>query len=346
MSETSLRRLRTNNGKEYELPLFMPVYQSNLGMVDLESARVSCSFEACIINAFFLYKNRELRQRFKDGLTLREHIQFPDLIMTDSGAFQGFARPLLLSNTSIIKFQEQIGADIASPLDLVTPPGNSRRIAEKKMHATLKRIEEGQRHVSRTVLAGVQQGGRFPDLRRENMERLMELGCRYIALGSLVPFFTKNHDLTFVGKVIKDARAIAGPDVPIHVYGAGDPVELPLMVAMGADIFDSSSYAHYARRSQYMTPFGALTDIGALASGEFVCGCELCRQAESPLSVCQNVNALAAHNLWTICMTIRKAKERLLTGQLNRSIDETLLVHQRWFPDSRLAASWSELNGS
>ena len=344
MSETSLRKLQTNSGREYELPLFMPVYQSNLGLVDLESARVSCGFQACIINAFFLYKDRGLRQQFDAGLSLRDYVQFPDLIMTDSGAFQGFARPLLLSNASIIRFQEQIATDVASPLDLVTPPGNSRTVARKKMESTLKRIAQGQKLVSGSILAGVQQGGRFLDLRRENMERLMELGPKYIALGSLVPFFTNNHDLTFVGTVIRDARKIAGPEVPMHVYGAGDPVELPLMAAMGADIFDSSSYAHYARRGDYMTPYGAVPDVSLLSAGEYVCECDACSQAASLANVFEDVNSLAAHNLWTICWTIREVKERLKAERLHEWIDGNLRLHQHWFPESQLSASWSALN--
>jgi 7-cyano-7-deazaguanine tRNA-ribosyltransferase len=329
---------------EYRLPLFMPVYQSNTALVTLDNARRSCDIQACMVNAYFLYKNRELRRAFKDGLSLREHVGFPGLLMTDSGAFQGFARRLLLSNSTIIKFQEQIATDISSPLDIVTPPGDSRRVAKDKMTATLKRIAEGLQLVSHSVLTGVQQGGRFRDLRRQNMEQLVSLGCRYIALGSLVPFFNANHDLTFVGQVIRDARSLAEQDVPLHVYGAGDPVELPVMVAMGADVFDSSSYAHYARRGQYMTPFGALSQPGRLTSGEYVCGCGPCQNSSSPDLVFQDVNALAAHNLWTICMTIRKVQDLLVEGRLHAWIDETLKIHQAWFPESRLTASWSALN--
>ena len=69
----------------------------------------------------------------------------------------------------------------------------------------------------------------------------MELDPKYVAIGSLVPFFNVNHDLSFVGAVLRDARQVMGPDIPMHVYGAGDPCELPFMVALGANVFDSSS---------------------------------------------------------------------------------------------------------
>lgn len=337
-----VRVLRTGRGQQYALPLFMPVYQSNAALFPLHVADAACSIDACMVNAYFLYKNRDTRRAFQDGLTLRQHVQFPRLLMTDSGAFQGFARKLLLSNRVIIKFQEQIQTDIASPLDLVTPPGDSRAVARQKMDATLKRVAEGLPLVNDSLLTGVQQGGRFPDLRIACLERLMELNCRYLALGSLVPFFTRNHDLTFVGKVIRDARQVAG-DVPMHIYGAGDPVEIPLMVAMGADVFDSSSYVHFARRRFYMTPYGALPDPGPLLAGEYTCGCAPCRAADSPAAVFADEARLTAHNLWTICDTMRVIREKLAAGQLDQWIDHVLDIHMQWFPASRLAASWAAL---
>lgn len=337
------RTFRTRRGQEFDLPLFMPVYQTNSALVEVDTMIRTCDIQALIVNAYFLYKNREMRQRFENGLTLREYVGFPGLLMTDSGAFQGFARKLYLDNVKIIKFQDKIQTDVSSPLDLVTPPGDSRSVAEKKMLSTLKRIEKGIPHTEHSLLAGVQQGGRFLDLRKINIERLVDFGCRYMALGSLVPFFTGHHDLTFVGQVIRDARSIAGPEVTIHVYGAGDPVDLPIMAALGADIFDSSSYAHYARRGAYMTPYGAVKDISLLESGEFVCECEAC-QANHPAVVAQNENDLAAHNVWTICMTVRRIRNLIAQNRLDSWIDQMLPIHQNWFPDSRLGESWSQLN--
>ena len=81
--------------------------------------------------------------------------------------------------------------------------------------------------MAKNTLAGVQQGGRFLDLRRQSVESLMEIGVEYLAIGSLVPFFNKRRNLKFVGDVLRDARRISGPEMPMHVYGAGDPVELP-----------------------------------------------------------------------------------------------------------------------
>ncbi|MEX2188729.1 MAG: hypothetical protein WD875_18110, partial [Pirellulales bacterium] len=117
------RFITTPRGRRHALPLFLPVCQLNDPFVPMDVLRDEMRVDGGIINAYFLYKQRELRDRFDDGLTLREYVGLCDgLLVTDSGAFQGFVRKLFLSNKTIVAFQERIGTDVSSPLDLVTPP--------------------------------------------------------------------------------------------------------------------------------------------------------------------------------------------------------------------------------
>jgi 7-cyano-7-deazaguanine tRNA-ribosyltransferase len=195
----------TVDGTAYPTPLFLPVFQYGNPYISTELLENEFSVKGLITNAFFLYKERELKKTVLEQ-GIRNFLDFKGLIVSDSGAFQQFSGPLYLSNTKIIKFQQDIGVDVLSPLDLITPPGDNRTIATKKLEATLKRIERGLTLVDRAILIGVQQGGRFLDLRRQALEKLVELGVQYIALGSLVPMFTRNHNIEFVSNVIKQAR--------------------------------------------------------------------------------------------------------------------------------------------
>jgi queuine/archaeosine tRNA-ribosyltransferase len=342
------RVLRTRRGLEVELPLFLPVFRPGTTVVGPGAWEGSPLIRGCMANAFFLYKDRTMRRRFAEGLTLAEHLAprgggaFDGLLCTDSGAFQGFRGKLFLANRKIVAFQDAIGADVAAPLDLVTPPGDKRSVAERKLAKTQKRIREGLGIAEHCLLAGIQQGGRFMDLRRRAVDELVEMGVEYLGLGSLVPFFNKNHDLAFVGAVIRDARAAAGPDLPMHVYGAGDPCELPFMAAMGADIFDSSSYAHFANAGWYMTRFGALSRPDRVAAGEYACACPACAET-SPRDIFASRDALTLHNLWTICDTVDRMRVCVLAGSLDAMLDEVLAVHTEWFPGSALASSWEAL---
>jgi 7-cyano-7-deazaguanine tRNA-ribosyltransferase len=213
------------------------------------------------------------------------------------------------------------------------------------MNATHSRVREAKSIVRRSTLAGVQQGGRFLDLRRRSAEALVAIGVQYIAIGSLVPFFNRKKNLGFIGNVLRDARAIAGPEIPIHVYGAGDPAELPFFVALGADIFDSSSYGHYAVGGWYMTSFGAINQPDRIAAGEYRCGCHVCSVATSPGAVFSDKSALAAHNLWTILETIRRVRRALSENGLSLLLSEILAQHMEWFPKSELGKSWESLHG-
>jgi len=335
--------ITARNGSTHDLPILLPVYHPVLSPVPMDLWETEFDVRGCIVNAFFLYKDRELRKEMKAGKRIQEHIRFSGLVMTDSGAFQGFQGKLYLENKTIVRFQEMIGSDSISPLDLVSPPGEKRTVAQKKWGRTLIRVQEALDIVEEGIVAGVQQGGRYHDLRRQCTEDLLKLKIRYLALGSLVPFFNKNHDMRFVGTVIRDARKMCGPDMPIHVYGAGDPVEIPLMVALGATIFDSSSYAHYANQGWYMTPFGAIRHDGPLTTGEFSCTCPHCRASESVASIFTDPSRMAAHNLWTIQDTMKQVRRDLEEGTLHTRIHRILELHAHWFPNSALGASWAEL---
>src|SRR5215211_1207565 len=198
--------LKTRAG-EYELPIFLPVYQPESNLVPVDALSQEFGFRGLIVNSFFLYKNKVTRNLLLNGTTIKEYVGFDGLIMTDSGAFQGLKRPLYLENKKIVRFQDQIGADVISPLDLITPPGDNYTTAQQKVIVTNQRIIEAKQLVHNSVLAGVQQGGRYLDLRKRSLEGLLEIGIEYLAIGSLVPFFNKRHDLGFVIKVMNDVMA-------------------------------------------------------------------------------------------------------------------------------------------
>jgi len=336
--------LKNRKGKQYALPIFLPVYHPVESPLSVDEWIKEFDVQGCIVNAFFLYKDRTTRNLLETKQDIHQYVGFPELVMTDSGAFQGFQGSLYLKNKTIVTFQETIGSDIVSPLDLVSPPGESRAIVEKKWRRTLIRIKEAIQLVQKATLAGVQQGGKFHALRQQSTEELLNLDIKYLALGSLVPFFNKNHNLGFVGKVIKDARQLCPNHIPIHVYGAGDPLELPFMAALGANIFDSSSYAHYARQGWYMTPFGATKDMGVITASEFTCPCPYCQQFQNISTIMSHERQLASHNLWTILQTMRDIHSAIENQTMEKMLIKILDQHSYWFPESALKKSWMDLS--
>lgn len=333
----------TKTGQCYETPLFLPVFEYNNDFITIGRLKDEFSIRGLITNGYFLYKKRDLKPIVLEK-KIKTFLDFEGMVMTDSGAFQQFSGPLYLSNKKIIAFQQEIGADVISPLDLITTPGDNRTNATKKLKATLKRIKEGLPIATESVLAGVQQGGRFLDLRGEALESLVEMGVDYIALGSLVPFFTKNHHIEFICRVLQQARQIVPPDIPLHLYGAGDPLELPFYMALGCNIFDSSSFIHYARDGWLMTPYGAIKGPEVLVRGDYTPNSPY-YQAKGE-AIWQDAEALAAHNLWVILTALDEAKRRIVDGTIGEYLAHVIEVHQRWFPESRLEYSWQVINES
>lgn len=339
--------MRAENAKDGEAdalaglrrPLFLPVFEPGNPYVTAPSLAGEFGVQGIIVNAYFLYRRRSLRRSLPER-GIKDHLGFNGMVMTDSGAFQAFRGRLYLRNRDIIRFQDEIGADVVSPLDVVTPPGDGFDTAEGKLGVTMDRVAEGLEIVERGTLAGVQQGGRFLELRKRAAEGLAELGVRYVALGSLVPFFTRNHDLEFAARVIADARAVLPLEVPIHLYGAGDPVELPFYAYLGCDVFDSSAFIHYAEQGSYMTPYGALEE-GRGCGPEFDCECPHCRSGGS--DVRGDPQALVRHNLWTVLDTIERLRGLREEGGFAAYLDDVLAVHERWFPESALGESWSKV---
>ena len=335
----------TTRAGEYDLPIFLPVYQPASNLVPVDALSQEYGFRGLIVNSFFLYKNKETKTLLLNGTTIKEYIGFNGLIMTDSGAFQGLKRPLYLSNKKIVQFQDSIGADIISPLDLITPPGDNYTTASQKVIVTNERIVEAKQLTKRSVLAGVQQGGKYLDLRKKSLEGLQEIGIEYLAIGSLVPFFNKRHDLSFVVKVMNDVMASFGKtNIPIHIYGAGDPVELPFLFYLGARIFDSSSYGHYANQGWYMTRFGAITRNDTEWFAEYDCKCPACAEQAVKTDVFNDVSNMARHNLYVIKETMDIIDQQHKAGRLTVYLQEVLAVHRRWFPESLLVPSWERSN--
>lgn len=326
---------------EYELPIFLPVYQPESNLVPVDALSQEFGFRGLIVNSFFLYKNKVTKNLLLNGSTVKEYIGFNGLIMTDSGAFQGLKRPLYLSNKKIVSFQDQIGADIISPLDLITPPGDNYTTAQQKVIVTNERIIEAKQLTHNSILAGVQQGGKYLDLRKQSLDGLLEIGIEYLAIGSLVPFFNKRHDMSFVIRVMRDVMSAFGDkNMPIHIYGAGDPCELPFLFYLGARIFDSSSYGHYANQGWYMTRYGAITQNYTEQLEEYDCKCPVCTQAVSKLAVFNDVSNMARHNLWVIKEAMDIITREHAAGKLDAYLQEVLHVHERWFDNSMLVSSW------
>ncbi|HYC26720.1 MAG TPA: tRNA-guanine transglycosylase, partial [Nitrososphaerales archaeon] len=182
------------------------------------------------------------------------------------------------------------------------------------------------------------QGGVYLDLVARSARALVEGGFGFYALGSPTRVM-ENYMFTDLAKMVVAARKNIPYASPLHLFGAGHPLTMPLAVALGCDTFDSASYVLFARSNRYMTESGVLS----LDSMKHLpCSCQVCMKA-SPKSLLELEHAertrlLSLHNLYVLRAELEKCKEAISEGRLWDLVEEKSMAHPK------LRASFSEVS--
>ena len=259
--------LKTPHGT-IKTPALMPVIHP--GKQTLQVADYGA--EVVITNAYLIYKNEDLREiALEKGV--HELIDFSGPIITDSGSFQlSVYGDVQVSNQEIIEFQEKIGTDIGTSLDIPTPPSVKRERAERELEITLQRAIESLEIRDELMLNSVVQGSTFPDLRSKCADALGEMDFQVHPIGAVVPLMESYRYKELVEVVMASVSHL--PDSrPRHLMGAGHPMIFALAVAMGCDLFDSAAYILYAEDDRLLMPNGTLKLENLY---EMPCSCEVC----------------------------------------------------------------------
>jgi len=136
----------------------------------------------------------------------------------------------------------------------------------------------------------------------------------------------ESYDYPLLVDVIAASKKGLGPSVPTHLFGAGHPMVLPLAAALGCDLFDSASYAKYAKDGRYLTPYRTLqlSDMTALP-----CSCRECagRSPEDLRSMEEEarIGALSRHNLWVIKQVLDEVRVSIKEGTLWEMVERFAL---------------------
>lgn len=283
--------------------------------------------EVVITNAYLIYKNEDLREK---ALTEGVHklIDFPGPIVTDSGSFQlSEYGDVQVSNKEIVKFQEKIGTDIGTSLDIPTPPSVKRERAERELVITLKRAQEALEVREELMLNSVVQGSTYPDLRSECAQKLGKMDFQVHPIGAVVPLMESYRYQELVEVFMSSVTHL--PDSrPRHLMGAGHPMIFALAVAMGCDLFDSAAYILYAEDDRLLMPHGTLKLENLY---EMPCSCEVCT-SYTPEELRQidkekRTELLAIHNLRVSFAEMRLIRQAIVEGSLWELVEQRCRAH-------------------
>ena len=338
-----LARIKTPHG-EIETPALLPVINPNLDFIPPKELK-KFGAQGIITNAYIIYRNPELRERARE-LGLHKLLDFDGVIMTDSGSYQlSVYGDVEISNNEIIEFQHEIGSDIITPLDIPTSPDAPKELAEKDLNITLCRLEEAKEIHRKwddgSLLIAPIQGSTYPDLRKRSASLSAELDFDIYAIGAMVPLMDSYRYSTIIS-LIAEVKSVLPSSVPVHLFGAGHPMMLPVAVALGIDLFDSAAYALYAKDGRYLTPRGTLK-IGEMA--HFPCSCPVCT-SYTPDEVRDSENRdelIAKHNLYVTFQELRAVKQAIRNNTLFEMVEERIRCHPSLLNGWRTMKKYSHL---
>jgi 7-cyano-7-deazaguanine tRNA-ribosyltransferase len=323
-------KLKTKSGT-VETPLLFPVINPNIQLVPPRRLKTDFGFEAVITNAYIL-KKRFQNKPVKQGV--HDFLGFNGAVMTDSGAYQILVYgDIEVNQAEIVAYQEQIGSDIATILDIPTGWKITKPHASKTVEETLHRAKDFFETKTRDDIlwVGPVQGGKHLDLVSKSASEMGKLPFQVHALGSPTEVM-ENYRFDVLVDMILTAKKNLPVERPLHLFGAGHPMLFSLAVALGCDLFDSAAYALYARENRYMTENGTwrLSELTY-----FPCHCPKC-VSETPQQVMEKRAKereafLAEHNLYACQAELRRIKQAIRDGRLWEHTEMRVHAHPALF---------------
>jgi 7-cyano-7-deazaguanine tRNA-ribosyltransferase len=329
--------LKTPHG-EIKTPALMPVIHPGKQTLPVGDYGA----ELVVTNAYLIYKNDHLREKALEG-GVHNLIDFYGPLITDSGSFQlSLYGDVHVSNQEIVEFQERIGADIGTSLDIPTPPFVKRERAEKELEITIQRAKESLEVRDKLMLNSVVQGSTYPDLRSRCADILGGMDFQVHPIGAVVPLL-ESYRYREVVEVVMAAVKYLPDSRPRHLMGAGHPMVFALAVAMGIDLFDSAAYILYAEDDRLLMPNGTYK-LDNLQ--EMPCYCEVC-SSHTPnelqgMAKKERSRLLAQHNLAVSFGEMRTIRQAVIYGSLWELVEQRCRSHPYLLDALRILKNYQE----
>lgn len=319
--------LTTTAGRVLETPALLPVVNPKIRTVTARELYDEFGFRALITNSYIIKNtpelNAEARERGLHGM-----LDFPGVIMTDSGTFQSHMYgEVEMTNPEIIEFQKAIGTDIGTVLDIFTEPFWTEEQTSEAVNTTLERTREAVAAKGDMMVNAVVQGSIYPALRERCAREMASMDADVHPIGGVVPLMEQYRYADLVDVVMSSKRGL-NPNRPVHLFGAGHPMVLAFAVLMGCDLFDSASYAKFAKDDRMMFIDGTfrLQDMRSLG-----CNCPSCRGAtlEQLRAMPKNdrTGRIARHNLYQIAQEMALIRRYLSEGRLWELAEQRCRAH-------------------
>lgn len=330
-----LGRLHTSHGV-LETPALLPVINPNIRTIEPREMWDRYGIGALITNSYIIWKHDELKQKATaDGV--HKLLDFPGVVMTDSGTFQSYIYgDVEVGVEEIVEFQQSIGVDIATMLDVFSRPDMTHEQVEHCVDETLERAAKSVVASGSTMLNGPIQGGLFKDLRTKSAKGMAEHQFAVHPIGGIVPVM-EQHRYKDYAKIMLATLPYLPPERPVHMFGCGHPMLFPMSIALGADLFDSAAYALFARDGRLLTPWGT-ERIDSMNDWPMMMPCvaTITPVEVKAMSKEERTALLARYNLEMTLSELSRCKQAIRDGTLWRLVERRSHQH----PALREAFLW------
>ena len=249
-----LGRLHTHHGV-LETPALLPVVNPNIRTVEPRVMWDRYGIAALITNSYIIWKHDDLKTQ-AEANGVHELLDYPGVIMTDSGTFQSYVYgDVEVGVKDIVTFQRSIGVDIATMLDVFSRPDMNKSEVREAVEETERRAAQSVKAAQSTMLNGPIQGGIHHDLRQLSAMSMGRHEFSVHPIGGIVPVMEQQRYKDYA-KIMMATLPHLPSNRPVHMFGCGHPMLFPMSVALGADLFDSAAYALFARDGRLLTPWG------------------------------------------------------------------------------------------
>lgn len=281
---------------------------------------------------FQVFSLGALRKVTEEGVAFRSHVD---------------GSPCFLSPEISMEAQAALGAEIVMVFDECPPGQSSYETAQRSLELTARwaarsrsRFDALQREGADTgriaappaglsgeqALFGIAQGATHLPLRRESLERTVEIGFDGYAIGGL----SVGEEKGVMYEVIAEIAPLMPRDRPRYLMGVGTPEDLVEAVARGVDMFDCVLPTRSGRTGLAWTARGRLAIKNARFARDTrpldeACECSVCRRHTRAylrhLYVTGEMLAgilLTHHNLAFFLDTMRRVRQAIRSGDFTR----------------------------
>ena len=260
---------------QVDTPAFMPVgtYGSVKG---LSPEQVAATGAQILLGNTFHLMLRPGTDIIQSHGDLHDFMGWDKPILTDSGGFQVFSlgelrkiseegvefrspvdgAKVFLSPERAIEVQHKLGSDIIMVFDECTPYPATEETARESMELSMRWARRcKQAHGNNPgALFGIVQGGMYPNLRKESLQALVEIGFDGYAIGGMSVGEPKEEMWAVLDEIVQ----LMPEDKPRYLMGVGTPSDLVESASRGIDMFDCVMPTRNARNAYLFTSKGLL----------------------------------------------------------------------------------------